>query len=80
MATLRAMTVATKGDGMDDEGTRRRPQTPHPLRYCGQIIVDKSIGINVLYSSKFPWERYSVDRRSLMFPPKRYSDKRRSSV
>lgn len=53
---------------------------PHPLRYCGQIIVDKSIGINVLYPSKFPWERYSVDRRSLVFPPKRYSDKRRSSV
>ena len=70
----------TKGDGMDDEGTRRRPQTPTPLRYCGQIIVDKSIGVNVVYLSKFPWERYSVDRRSLVFPPKRYSDKRRSSV
>lgn len=22
---------------------------PHPLRYCGQIIVDKSIGVNVVY-------------------------------
>ena len=31
---------------------------PHPpLRYCGQIIVDKSIGINVLYPSKFPLEK-----------------------
>ena len=67
---------------MDDEGTRKRPQTPTPLRYCGQIIVDKSIGVNVVLSisSKFPWERYSVNRRSLVFPPKRYSDKRRSSV
>ena len=55
---------------------------PPPLRYCGQIIVDKSIGVNVVLSisSKFPLKRYSVDRRSLVFPPKRYSDKRRSSV
>lgn len=59
MATLRAVTWTTKGDGMDDEGTRRRPQTPTPLRYCGQIIVDKSIGVNVVLSisSKFPLEK-----------------------
>lgn len=67
---------------MDDEGTRRRPQTPTPLRYCGQIIVDKSIGVNVVLSisSKFPWKRYSADRVSLLFPPERYSCKRRSLV
>ena len=46
----------TKGDGMDDEGTRRRPQTPTPLRYCGQIIVDKSIGVNVLNRPNFSWK------------------------
>lgn len=67
---------------MDDEGTRRRPQTPTPLRYCGQIIVDKSIGVNVVLSisSKFPLKRYSADRMSLLFPPERYSCKRRSLV
>ena len=74
------VTVNNEGNGRDDgiHGNDHRP--PPPLRYCGQIIVDKSIGINVLYPSKFPWERYSTDRRSLVFPPKRYSDKRRSSV
>ena len=63
-------------------GIHENDHRPHPLRYCGQIIVDKSIGINVVLSisSKFLLERYSVDRRSLVFPPKRYSDKRRSSV
>ena len=66
-------TVDDEGNGRDDGHTRKRPQTPTPLRYCGQIIVDKSIGVNVLYPSKFPWERYSTDRRSLVFPPKRYS-------
>lgn len=55
---------------------------PPPLGTADISIVDKSIGVNVVLSisSKFPWERYSVDRRSLVFPPKRYSDKRRSSV
>lgn len=67
---------------MDDEGTRRRPQTPTPLRYCGQIIVDKSIGVNVVLSisSKFPWKRYSADRVSLLFPPERYSMERMLSL
>lgn len=74
------VTVNNEGNGKDDGHIRKRPQTPPPLRYCGQIIVDKSIGVNVLYPSKFLLERYSVDRRSLVFPPKRYSDKRRSSV
>lgn len=73
-------TVDDEGNGRDDGHTRKRPQTPTPLRYCGQIIVDKSIGVNVLYPSKFPWKRYSVDRRSLIFPSKRYSCKRRSLV
>ena len=74
------MTVNNEGNGRDGGHTRKRPQTPTPLRYCRQIIVDKSIGVNVVYLSKFLLERYSVDRRSLVFPPKRYSDKRRSSV
>ena len=74
------VTVDDEGNGKDDGHTRKRPQTPTPLRYCGQIIVDKSIGVNVLYPSKFPWKRYSVDRRSLIFPSKRYSCKRRSLV
>lgn len=80
MAMLRAVTVDDEGNGRDDGHTRRRPQTPTPLRYCGQIIVDKSIGVNVVLSvlSKFPLKRYSVDRVSLLFPPKRYSVKRRS--
>lgn len=49
-------TVDDEGNGKDDGHTRKRPQTPTPLRYCGQIIVDKSIGINVVLpiSSKFP--------------------------
>lgn len=72
----------TKWDGMDDEGTRKRPQTPTPLRYCGQIIVDKSIGVNVVLSisSKFPLKRYSADRVSLLFPPERYSMERMLSL
>lgn len=41
----------------DDVGARKQSQTPTPLRYCGQIIVDKSIGVNVLYPSKFPLEK-----------------------
>lgn len=69
------VTVDDEGNGRDDGHTRKRPQTPTPLRYCGQIIVDKSIGVNVVLSvsSKFPLKRYSTDRRSLVFPPKRYS-------
>lgn len=69
------VTVDDEGNGRDDGHTRRQSQTPTPLRYCGQIIVDKSIGVNVVFSisSKFPWKRYSTDRRSLIFPPKRYS-------
>jgi hypothetical protein len=51
------VTVNNEGNGRDDGHTRKRPQTPHPLRYCGQIIVDKSIGVNVLYPSKFPLEK-----------------------
>ena len=58
------VTVNNEGNGMDDGHIRKRPQTPTPLRYCGQIIVDKSIGVNVLYPSKFPLERYSDKRRS----------------
>ena len=46
---------------MDDEGTRKRPQTPTPLRYCGQIIVDKSIGV----------KRYCSQRRSSSFSPEK---------
>ena len=55
---------------------------PPPLRYCGQIIVDKSIGVNVVLSisSKFPWKRYSADRVSLLFPPERYSMERMLSL
>lgn len=51
------MTVNNEGNGKDDGHIRKRPQTPTPLRYCGQIIVDKSIGINVLYPSKFRLEK-----------------------
>lgn len=51
------VTVNNEENGKDDGHIRKRPQTPHPLRYCGQIIVDKSIGINVLYPSKFPLEK-----------------------
>lgn len=38
-------------------GNDHRP--PPPLRYCGQIIVDKSIGVNAVLSvsSKFPLEK-----------------------
>lgn len=49
------VTVNNEGNGKDDGHIR--PQTPTPLRYCGQIIVDKSIGVNVLYPSKFPLEK-----------------------
>ena len=78
------MMGATRNDVGDEAGTagdrHRRTQTPTPLRYCGQIIVDKCIGVNVVLSvsSKFPLKRYSADRVSLLFPPKRYSVKRRS--
>lgn len=50
------VTVNNEGNGRDGGHTRKRPQTPTPLRYCGQIIVDKSIGVNVVFSisSKFP--------------------------
>lgn len=51
------VTVNNEGNGKDDGHIRKRPQTPTPLRYCGQIIVDKSIGVNVLYPSKFPLEK-----------------------
>lgn len=43
------VTVDDEGHGRDGGHTRKRPQTPTPLRYCGQIIVDKSIGVNVVY-------------------------------
>ena len=51
-----AVTVDDEGNGRDDGHTRRQSQPPTPLRYCGQIIVDKSIGVNVVLSisSKFP--------------------------
>lgn len=52
-----AVTVDDEGNGRDNGHTRRQSQTPTPLRYCGQIIVDKSIGVNVLYPSKFPLEK-----------------------
>lgn len=50
-------TVDDEGNGRDDGHTRNDPRPPPPLRYCGQIIVDKSIGVNVLYPSKFPKEK-----------------------
>lgn len=43
------VTVDDEGNGRDDGHIRRQSQTPTPLRYCGQIIVDKSIGVNVVY-------------------------------
>ena len=54
-----AVTVDDEGNGRDNGHTRRQSQTPTPLRYCGQIIVDKSIGVNVVFSisSKFPLEK-----------------------
>ena len=50
------VTVDDEGNGRDDGHTRRQSQTPTPLRYCGQIIVDKCIGVNAVLSvsSKFP--------------------------
>lgn len=45
-------TVDDEGNGRDDGHTRKRPQTPTPLRYCGQIIVDKSIGVNAVLSTR----------------------------
>ena len=50
------VTVNNEGNGKDDGHIRKRPQTPTPLRYCGQIIVDKSIGVNVLNRPNFSWK------------------------
>ena len=36
----------------DSIGRHRRTQTPTPLRYWMQIIVDKSIGVNVALPGK----------------------------
>ena len=82
MATLRAVTVDNEGGRQGWWAYTETTTDPHPLRYCGQIIVDKSIGVNVVLSisSKFPLKRYSADRVSLLFPPERYSCKRRSLV
>lgn len=48
------MMGATRNDVGDETGTavdrHRRTQTPTPLRYWMQIIVDKSIGVNVAHS------------------------------
>lgn len=75
------MMGATRNDVGDEAGTagdrHRRTQTPTPLRYWMQIIVDKSIGVNVAHSILLQ-KRYYRERRSLPYSPrKRYSDKRR---
>lgn len=48
------MIGATRDNVGDEAGTagdrHRRTQTPTPLRYWMQIIVDKSIGVNVAHS------------------------------
>lgn len=50
------MIGATRSDVGDEAGTagdrHRRTQTPTPLRYWMQIIVDKSIGVNVALPGK----------------------------
>lgn len=50
------MMGATRNDVGDKTGTagyrHRRTQTPTPLRYWMQIIVDKSIGVNVALPGK----------------------------
>lgn len=50
------MIGATRSDVGDEAWTagdrHRRTQTPTPLRYWMQIIVDKSIGVNVALPGK----------------------------
>lgn len=50
------MMGATRNNVGDEAGTavdrHRRTQTPTPLRYWMQIIVDKSIGVNVALPGK----------------------------
>ena len=38
--------------GRDSRGQTQTNPTPHPLRYWMQIIVDKSIGVNVALPGK----------------------------
>ena len=38
--------------GMDSRGQTQTNPNPHPLRYWMQIIVDKSIGVNVALPGK----------------------------
>ena len=69
------MIGATRSDVGDEAGTagdrHRRTQTPTPLRYWMQIIVDKSIGVNVALPEKvLPGKEVIV-----IFPTKRYSVK-----
>ena len=84
------MIGATRNDVGDEAGTagdrHRRTQTPTPLRYWMQIIVDKSIGVNVALPGKgttgkgghchIPHKKVLRQKEVLLAPlPLRYSVK-----
>lgn len=88
------MMIGATGNNVGDEaGTagdkHRRTQTPTPLRYWMQIIVDKSIGVNVAHSilprkgttrkgghCHIPHKKVLRQKEVLLAPlPLRYSEK-----